>query len=335
MTTDLARPEDVSSALYHYLGTGDLSQLEPAQRAALYVDTCRSLGLNPRTRPFDWIEFYDPETKAKKLTFYPRSTCADQLKSAHRIRVETVEEKTVGTLYKVVVRGTMPDGRTEDNVAYVDLTDRDGNILRGQRYGDRLMKCHTKAKRRLILGMVGLMSPPDVDEMVQPKVVTVDGNGNIVDHPTEEQRHLAERPAVAAAIGAPTFEDHAAAVDVPDDLPDQRPDTASWETPKRTGPRPTFRASDEDVARWQKAFYASVSGLSLGSDDARHDFVAAYTRDLGWPEAKQCRSLMTMLRRMTVSEGNDFVAHVQAQMEGERAELLAAADDGSEPAEEF
>src|SRR6185295_3788720 len=89
MSTDLARidPSDVTapdvddsrSALAHYLGTGDLSKLVPEQRAALYLEVCRSLAINPRTRPLDWIEFYDPETKGKKLVLYPNKTCTDQL----------------------------------------------------------------------------------------------------------------------------------------------------------------------------------------------------------------------------------------------------------------
>jgi len=189
MTTELVHidPDDVAmpdaesarSALDHYLGTGDLGGLPSAQRAALYLEVCRSLGINPRTRPLDWIEFYDPETKGKKLVLYPNKTCTDQLAYLHKIRVRLVEEKTVGTLFKVVVEGTMPDGRQETNVAYLDLTDAQGQPLRGQRYGNALMKCHTKAKRRLVLGMVG-MSIPDDDSLPKARRVYVDAGGNVI-----------------------------------------------------------------------------------------------------------------------------------------------------------
>ena len=214
MTTDIVRvdlddiampdAESARSALDHYLGTGDLSRLQPEQRAALYLEVCRSLNINARTRPLDWIEFYDPETKGRKLTLYPNKTCTDQLAYLHKIRVRLVEEKTVGTLFKVVVEGTMPDGRQETNVAYLDLTDAQGQPLRGQRYGNALMKCHTKAKRRLVLGMVG-MSIPDDDSLPKARRVYVDAGGNVIEHPTAEQRALAERPEMARVIGEPTL----------------------------------------------------------------------------------------------------------------------------------
>lgn len=336
MTTDLARQfddsntglavaeqEQASAAILHYLGTGDLSKLTGEQRAALYRRTCDSLGINSLTRPFDWIEFYDPETKGKKLTLYPRSACADQLAYQHRIRVRVVEEKIVGTLFKVVVEGTMPNGRSETNVAYLDLTERDGSQLKGQRLGNAFMKAHTKAKRRLVFGMVGMMAPPDVEELQQARVVYLDGRGNVLDAPNEEQKALAADPKMAKAIGEPIFEDVPLEAAPIAEGPDQRPRPEDLEHPRREGPRPSFRASDEDVKRWQGAFFAAVKGLSLDTDDARHALVLAWTRDeLEWPEGKRTDSLPTMFARMTEAEAGDFLAHVRALMDDERSELL-------------
>jgi hypothetical protein len=325
-TTALANFEDATAALTHYLGTGDLSKLSGEKKAALYLDTCASLRINPRTRPFDWVEFWDPETKSKKLTLYPNKTCADQLAYQHRIRVRVVEEKIVGELFKVVVEGTMPDGRTETNVSYLDLTDRDGNRLRGQKLGNAFMKGHTKAKRRLVFGMLGMMAPPDVDDLQQARVVTVDGRGNVLDHPSEMQRMLAERPGMAEVIGEPTFETVATPADSPlANTHDQAPRPEELEPPEQTPvPRPSFRASDEDVKRWCGAWFGAVKGLSLDTDDARHAFVASWTRDeLEWPEAKRTDSLRTMFARMTAEEAGDFLAHVRNLMEDEKRELLA------------
>lgn len=336
MTTEIVRvdPDDIAlpdaesarSALDHYLGTGDLSRLQPEQRAALYLEVCRSLRINARTRPLDWIEFWDPDTKAKKLTLYPNKTCTDQLAYLHKIRVRLAEEKTVGTLFKVVLEGTMPDGRQETNVAYLDLTDAQGQPLRGQKYGNALMKCHTKAKRRLVLGMVG-MSIPDADSLPRSRRVYVDAGGNILERPTAEQRALGERPEMARVIGEPTFEDTAAGVltgfeDEPD-LP-VRDDVR----PARPGPRPTLKASAEDIARWRGRWHATVAGTSLADDDARHRFIQQYTdgRHAG---------LSAMLPTLTERQAEELLSYVEMlASEEKKAVLLADLTNAAEEDEE-
>lgn len=339
MTTDLARqdatdrdiavasPEQAAAGLTHYLGTGDLSKLTGEQRAAIYRRTCDSLGINSLTRPFEWYEFYDPETKAKKMVLYPRSACADQLAYQHRIRVEVLEEKIVGSLFKVVLKGTMPSGRTETNLSYLDLTDRDGNPLRGQKLGNAYMKGHTKAKRRLIFGMVGMMAPPDIEDLQQVRVVHVDGRGNVIDAPTEEQKALASDPEMAKAIGEPIFEDVPLEAAPLPDGPDQRPRAEDLAPPERPdGPRPSFKNSDEQIAEWRATWFGNVKGLSLDSDAARAAFVAAWTAD-EWPKAKRTNSLATLFARATPAEAQDFLEHVRVLMAAERRELLAFADE--------
>lgn len=319
-TTALANHEDATLALTHYLGTGDLSRLTGEQKAALYLDTCASLGINPRTRPFDWIEFYDPETKGKKLTLYPNKACADQLAFQHQIRVRTVEEKIVGSLFKVTVEGTMPNGRSETAVSYLDLTDRDGNQLRGQKLGNAFMKGHTKAKRRLVFAMLGMMAPPEADELQQVRIVTVDGNGNVLANPTPEQKMLAENPAAATVIGEPTFEDQAPTT-IFEGSATQQPSPAP-EPEQPPSARPTFRNSEEDIDRWKATWFATVKGLSLDSEDARHAFIAQWTAD-EWPKAKRTDSLPTLFARCTPDEAADFLGHVRALMAAEKQELLA------------
>jgi hypothetical protein len=335
-TVAAADPEQAEAALLHYLGTGDLSQLTGEQRKALYKRTCDSLGINSLTRPFEWVEFYDPETKGKKLVLYPRAACADQLAYQHRIRVEVLEEKIVGTLFKVEMRGHLPNGRTETNVAYLDLTDRDGKPLRGQRLGNAYMKARTKAKRRLVFGMVGMMAPPDVEDLQQVRVVTVDGSGNVIEAPTEEQRYLAETPRAARAIGEPIFEDvDPDAVIGPATGAHQRPRAEDLEHPKREGPRPSFRASDEDVKRWCGAWFAIVDETPWDTKEQRAVFVANWTATVAeWPEAKRTDSLRTMFVRCTSDEAGFFLSQARAMVdtwrEGQAAEEAGEPDLGSD-----
>ena len=79
MTSDMARrepvrwvapldEEDAAGALSHVLGTGDLYQLSNAQRVAHYINLCRSLGLSPLTRPYQWIEFKERDDGPAVLT---------------------------------------------------------------------------------------------------------------------------------------------------------------------------------------------------------------------------------------------------------------------------
>jgi len=326
---DIIRPDDeqVRAALNVITGTGDYSRLDDWHRAAHYVDACLSLGLNPRMRPFDWIEFYDSQTKTKKLTLYPNKSCTDQLAHLYRIRVRVVDEKVIGSLFKVGVEGTMPDGRTETNVAYVDLTDSDGKPLRGQKYGNALMKCHTKAKRRLILGMVGLMAP-DLDDLKGARVAVVDGLGRYLEHPTEEERELASNPSLQQALQEPTYEEtyaaHGGAAPL-SGTPTQQPDLCTYCAPKAPYPRQTFRC---DKKHWLGVWHMVVKDTFLQSDEARHDFVYWYTS--AWPEDRRTNSLSTFLDRATDRQAEALVNRARETL-AERASFAPAeADDPHE-----
>ena len=149
--------------------------------------------------------------------------------------------------------------------------------------------------------------------------VTVDAHGNVLDRPTEEQRHLAEHPAVARSIGEPTFETTA----TPEDAPiqsgvSQAPTAEELTHPTRTGPRPTLRPTKEQVDAWQRSFFAAVAGSSLQPEDARHRYVRQWTASEGWPEGKQTDSLRVALARMTERESAGFLAQVRFLVEDEK-----------------
>lgn len=322
--TALANREDATAALTHYLGTGDLSRLTGEQRAALYLDTCQSLNLNPRTRPFDWIEFWDPETKAKKLTLYPNRSCAEQLRRQHQIRVRVVKEEIAGELFKVVVEGATPNGRTDEATAYVSLIDKEGQRLRGQRLANAFMKGQTVAKRRLTFSMVGMFAPPDLEDLQQARQVYLDGRGNVLENPTEEQRALAADPAMARAIGESTFETVAGS-SLLENAPGQRP-TADELAPQRpaAGPRPTFRC---DAERWKRAYFAAVQGTSLAADAGRAAFIADITS--GFTPALRTDSLTRFLASASDRHAGEMVAVASLRAEAER--LAAHIDRESQP----
>lgn len=353
MNTDLARqtdeprdlavadPEQAAGALAHVLGAGDLARLTNEQRVGHYLDLCRSLGLNPRSRPFDWIEFYDPQTKAKKLQLYPNQSCAAQLRRQHQISVrvvkkEAIDRDTDSAMYLVEVEGTTPTGRTGFASKYVPLVgmgqDRRTYPLKGQQLANAYMKAETGALRRLVLSMVGMVSPPEMDELRHPQIVTVDGTGRILENPTVEQKALAADPGMAAAIGEPTYESAQSAPSPFVDVADQRVRPDELERPKREGPPSSFRASDEDVKRWCGAWFAIVDETPWDTKEARARFVDEFTE--AWPEAKRTDSLRTMFARSTADEAMDFLAKIRAVVsiwqDGQAAEERGEPEIGSD-----
>src|ERR1035441_6673147 len=64
----VARPT-VSEAIEQVLLSGNLVNLSTEQRLEYYSKVCQSLGLNPLTRPFEYISFEG------KLQLYARKDC--------------------------------------------------------------------------------------------------------------------------------------------------------------------------------------------------------------------------------------------------------------------
>lgn len=126
---------------------GDLSKLTPQERVLYYRQVCESLGLNPLTRPFDYIVLNG------RLTLYARRDATDQLRRAHGISVQIISREFVEALglYVVTARATAPDGRTDEAVGAVSVKGLSGEAL-----ANAIMKAETKAKRRVTLSLVGL-----------------------------------------------------------------------------------------------------------------------------------------------------------------------------------
>jgi len=124
---------------------GDVSALNPEEKARFYVQMCGQLGLNAATQPLAVLKLNGKEI------FYPTRGATDQLAAIHRLTREIVDGPRVvdlaGTkLVYAVCKATHPNGRVETAVATVPLTDP-ANVL---------MKCETKAKRRATLSILGL-----------------------------------------------------------------------------------------------------------------------------------------------------------------------------------
>jgi hypothetical protein len=132
-------------ALEQVLAYGDLTKLSASQRTAYYMRVCESLGLNPISRPFEFINL------SGKLVFYARRDCTDQLRRVHTVSVRIVGRERIEDVYIVTSQATLPSGRTDESTGAVNLAN-----LKGENLANALMKAETKAKRRVTLSICGL-----------------------------------------------------------------------------------------------------------------------------------------------------------------------------------
>lgn len=141
---------------------GDLGKLTETERLAYYQTVCKSVGLNPATKPFGYLSFQG------KLILYATRNCTDQLRSIHGVSLISHEIKEAdGVLFATV---TMRDqeGRTDTEIGAVATKG-----LSGESLANAWMKCLTKAKRRCTLSLCGLstLDETETDTMPGSRVV--------------------------------------------------------------------------------------------------------------------------------------------------------------------
>jgi len=191
-THELPSPEVIEKVI---LG-GDLSQLTPKQRASYYAAVCDSLGLNPLTKPFEFLRLSGREV------LYALRNCTDQLRKRYDISVVITARERVDDVYVVTARASLPNGRADESIGAVPVAG-----LKGEALANAYMKSETKAKRRVTLSLVGLST---LDES---EVESIPGAVKIPDPPVLASVDARDP---AAAVGAAA---------VPADLNQQIPET--------------------------------------------------------------------------------------------------------------
>jgi len=140
-TAAALRSETVESVLIR----GDLSSLRPDERSAYYLKVCESVGLNPLTKPFEYM------TLNGKLVLYALRACTDQLRSIHSVSVVDLIETERDGVIIVTAKVRNGEGRTDMAKGAVTI-----NGLKGDALANAIMKAETKAKRRATLSLCGL-----------------------------------------------------------------------------------------------------------------------------------------------------------------------------------
>lgn len=154
-------PDISTAAIEKALIADDLSKLTPEDRVEYYNSTCESLGLNPLTQPFAYINLNG------KLRLYARKDATDQLRKIYGVSVSNLQHdfrENVG-LYVVTASGHDKTGRADVSTGAVNVKGQSGETL-----ANSIMKAESKAKRRFTLSLCGLGMLDETElETVQPQ----------------------------------------------------------------------------------------------------------------------------------------------------------------------
>lgn len=158
-----------------YESSGDMSKLSPTERATYYDAVCQSLGLNPLTKPFDFLNLNG------KLRLYALRDCTDQLRKLHSISIYITARERISDIYVVTARAKDRTGREDESTGAVAV----GN-LKGEALANALMKAETKSKRRVTLSIAGLGMLDEAETEDIPDVAR-ERPGPSVSHPGAEK----------------------------------------------------------------------------------------------------------------------------------------------------
>ncbi len=228
--TDLAlAPSNGAALAEQVVIKGDLSKLTETDRMSYYSAVCTSLGLNPLTRPFEYISLNG------KLTLYATRAAGDQLRAIRGITITNLDPRQIGDLFVVTATGRDRTGREDASTGAVSTAG-----LRGEALANAMMKAETKAKRRLTLSLAGLGWTDETEVDAIP-------GAERVETPTLS---LAERAAQARAAIEPSAQEAPAEPSVETVTPDEvfAPEAAGSSSPEpaATPPAPLSKQAFVD-----------------------------------------------------------------------------------------
>lgn len=228
---------DAGAIMESVIAKGDLAKLSPQERNTYYMQVCRSIGLNPLTRPFEYL------TLNGKTVLYARRDAADQLRKINNISIEIVSKAVDEGLLTIHVRAKDGSGRIDEDYGVVNV-----GALKGEAAANAFLKAVTKAKRRVTLSISGLgfLDETEVDDI-----------------PASAKRapaHEAASQASVAANGRPQPAPLALAAPTPVDV---NPETG--EVGPRALPVPE-RNGKPDYIAFGQAFLAAVRAAQTPDD---------------------------------------------------------------------
>lgn len=202
-TEELTKIEDDREAMEQLLFYGDLSALSQEQKGKYMFALCKSFGINPWTRPFDFIVLNG------KLTVYANKGAAAQLRDVRKISTKVIyegplklAEKVVEGIYQVTMEFSDPTERVSYETGTVSIQG-----LSGENLANAIMRCWTKAQRRGTLNHAGLGFPDESEVDSIPEVRARMGSPRIIQPavaPAEMSESVVEAVVTPPVPKAPT-----------------------------------------------------------------------------------------------------------------------------------
>lgn len=151
-----------AAAIEAALVKNDLSQLTTEQRVSYYNELCKSLGLNPLTKPFQYLELN------RKIVLYATRDATEQLRKIHGVSLAITAREKIEDVYVVTAKAKDKNGREDESTGAVPTKG-----LYGEALANAFMKAETKAKRRVTLSIcgLGLLDETEVDSIAGAKAV--------------------------------------------------------------------------------------------------------------------------------------------------------------------
>lgn len=173
--TEALAPALHSATIESVLIGGDLSRLRPDERTAYYLRVCDSVGLNPLTKPFEYLRLNGREV------LYATRACTDQLRQIHGVSIKITARERIDDVYVVTASATDRTGRIDESTGAVVV-----GTLKGEALANALMKAETKAKRRVTLCICGL------GMLDESELDTIRDAGGLVDQSYVDERAEAQ-----------------------------------------------------------------------------------------------------------------------------------------------
>jgi len=171
-TQALTTRDDTWAVMEKVVMNNDLSKLTAKERVAYVRSLSESLGINPLTQPFQYIDLRNNG----KLSLYATKNAAEQLRKNNGVSIDKIEKEIVNDTYVVTIYGHDGDGRTDSDMGAVAIKGLSGDAL-----VNAMLKAITKAKRRFTLSICGLgfLDETEVETIREARHVRVDEDGVI------------------------------------------------------------------------------------------------------------------------------------------------------------
>jgi len=87
MSQSIAVQKSRDKILEQVVTKGDLSDLTSEQKISYYNAVCVSLGLNPLTKPFEFLSLEDKKSGKTRVVLYARKDATEQLRKINGVSI--------------------------------------------------------------------------------------------------------------------------------------------------------------------------------------------------------------------------------------------------------